>query len=188
MPLTLTDDQVQTVRAQLAQAQQDAEIRKAVEGVWNHKDPALSDEAKALFKKAYPDAQIGDYDLKSALNKRIDDFEKRQADEKKAAQEKERTDFYTTQRAEVQKRHSLTDDAMTRMEKEMDEKKVYDYEVMADSFVSSQPKPIRDTATAHFWHHDRQKEFKEIAADPEGYAYEEILKALNTDEMTRRNR
>jgi len=186
MPLTLSDDQVAYVRQQLQQGLQDAEIRKAVEGIWNHKDHG--DKAKALFKEAYPDAQIGDYDLKNALNRRMDDFEKKQADTEKAKKEAEAKEFYTTQRADVQKRYGFTDDAMGRMEKQMDERKVYDYEVMAQHFASREPKPIGDTNTGHFWHHDRAKEFKEISADPEGYAFNEIVKAIQSEDQNRRNR
>ena len=186
MPITLTDDQVAYLRQQLAQGQQDAEVRKFAEAIWN--DPNLSDEAKALAKKKFPDAQIGDYDLKSALNKRIDDFEQKQKDTERAKVEQERTDFYTKQKSDVQKRYGFTDDAMARMETQMDERKVYYYEVMAQHFASKEPKPIRDTAQSHFWHHDRQKEFKQIAGDPEGYAFDEIVKAIETDETNRRNR
>jgi len=186
MPLTLNDDQVAYVRQQLAQGQQDAEIRKAVEGIWNHKD--LSDEAKALFKKAYPDAKIGDYDLKNAINQRMDAFEKKQADAEREKKEAEAAEFYKGQRADVQKRYGFTDDAMTRMEKQMDERKVYDYEVMAGHFASKEPRPIGDTHAGHFWHHDRAKEFKEISADPEGYAFNEIVKAIQNDDLGRRNR
>jgi hypothetical protein len=186
MPLTLSDDQVAYLRQQLATGQQDAEIRKAVEGVWNHKDHG--DRAKALFKDVYPDAQIGDYDLKNALTQRMDAFEKKQEEADKAKREAEAKAHYEAQRADVQKRYGFTDDAMGRMEKQMDERKVYDYEVMAQHFASREPKPIGDTNTGHFWHHDRQKEFKEISSDPEGYAFNEIVKAIQSDENTRRNR
>ena len=148
----------------------------------------MSDEAKALAKKKFPDATIADYDLKKEIFGRLDKERDERAKAAAEAAEKERTDFYTKQKSEVQKKHGLTDDAMARMETEMNERKVYDYEVMADHFVSKQPKPIADTANSHFWRHDRQKEFKEISADPEGYAFNEIVKAIHTDEANRRNR
>ena len=104
------------------------------------------------------------------------------------AEENQKREYFSKQKSDVQKRHGLTDDAMERMEAEMDEKKVYDYEVMASHWVAKNPRPIEQTHADHFWRYDKQDTFKEIAADPEKYAYDEIVKTLREQESRDRNR
>jgi len=186
MPVTLSDDQVASLRAELEQGRRDKVIRESVEQIWN--SPKLGDRAKDLWKEQFPDSQIEGHDLKKEIFGRLD--REKEEREKAAAEaaERERLEHFQRQKSEVQARHSLTDDAMDRMEKEMNERKVYDYEVMAEHFVARQPKPIENTQRSHMWNYDQAKEFKEISADPEKYAFNELVKAINNDEARLRNR
>ena len=86
----------------------------------------------------------------------------------------------------MQKQYGFTDDAMTRMETEMNERRVYDYEAMAPYFASKEPKPMETTHHNHFWRREKQDDFKKIVADPEDYAFNEIVQAIRNDEQARR--
>jgi len=186
MPVTLTDEQVAEIKRRLDQGERDAQVARASEEIWN--DPKLSDRAKALWKEKFPQAKIADHDLKTEIFSRLDAEKKERDDEKKAAEERAATERLTSQKSDVQKRYALTDDAMERMEQEMNDKRVYDYEVMASHWVAKNPRPIEQTHSDHFWRHEKQDTFKEIAADPEKYAYDEIVKSLREQELRERNR
>jgi len=185
MPITLTDQEVAALKAEREQWQRDKQIAEFANAIWN--DPALSDEAKALAKKKFPDTPIADYDLRKELRDELKKDRDERAREKEEAEKQKASDFYAAQKADVQKRHGFTDDAMERMEAEMRDKRVYDYEVMAEHFASRQPKPIENTHSGHFWNHHKSDEFKRIVADPEDYAYQEILGAIQRDEAAARN-
>lgn len=185
MPLTLTDEQVAALKAEREQWQRDKQVRESAEAIWN--DPELSDQAKALWKKKFPEAKIDDYDLKQQIFARLD---KEKADAEKARQdalEAESVSRLQAQRAKVQKDHGFTDDAMERMEREMHERRVYDYEAMAPFFASKEPKPIESYQRNHLWNHDRNEEFKRISADPEDYAFTEIVNTLREQERRSRS-
>ena len=62
MPLTLSDEQVTQLRAQLEEGKRNKEVADFANAIWN--DPALSDEAKALAKRKFPDTPIPDHDLR----------------------------------------------------------------------------------------------------------------------------
>ena len=184
MPITLSDEQVAQLRAFQAEAQRNKEIADFTNGIWN--DPTLSDEAKALAKKKYPDLAIPDFDLKRSVDAR---FTKEREDREKIERdkaEKEASDRFAAQRKSVQKEYGFTDDAMERMEKEMNERRVYDYEAMAPYFASKEPKPTENTS-GHFWNYSKQDKFKEIAADPEDYALNELTNAIRADDQRRRS-
>ena len=185
MPLTLTDDQIAQLRAEREQWQRDKLVREAAEGLWN--DPKMSDRAKALWKEKYPDTKIDDYDLKQEVFGRLDREKKEAADAAEAARLATETDRLASQKSRVQKEYSFTDDAMDRMEKEMSERKVYDYEAMAPYFASKEPKPIESYQRGHLWNHDRGEEFKKISADPEEYAFNEIVNTLREQERRTRS-
>jgi hypothetical protein len=185
MPVTLNDQEVAQLRAEREQWLRDKQIAEFANAIWS--DPKLSDEAKALAKKKFPDTQIPDYDLRQELRSEFAKRDEAAAKEKEDAEKKKANDYYTKQRREVQQRHGFTDDAMARMEKQMDERKVYDYEVMAEHFVSREPKPIENTAGGHFWNHQKQDVFKQIVNDPEEYAFQEIVGAIGRDEANARN-
>lgn len=185
MPLTLTDEQVAALRAEREQAQRDKQVREAAEAIWN--DPELSDQAKALWKRKFPETKIDDYDLKREIFGRLD---AEKAEREKARAEAEETasvERLRTQRARVQQEHGFTDDAMERMEKEMNERRVYDYEAMAPFFAAKEPKPIEPYQSQHRWNHDRSETFKKIAADPEEYAFNEIVNSLRDQERRARS-
>lgn len=184
MPITLSDDQVADLRRQLDEGRRNKEVADFANAIWN--DPALSEEAKALAKRKFPETPIPDYDLRKEVFGRLDK-ERQERDEaaKKAKEDAER-ERYESQRSKVQRDYGFTDDAMTRMETEMNERRVYDYEAMAPYFASKEPKPIETTQSGHFWRHDKQDVFKQIAADPEDYAFNEIVKAIQTDDQQRR--
>lgn len=185
MPLTLTDDQVAALRAERAQWERDKLVREAAEGLWN--DPKLSDRAKALWKEKYPETQIQDYDLKTEIFGRLD---REKAEAEKARQEQleaESVARLQAQKAQVKQQYGFTDDAMERMEKEMNERKVYDYEAMAPFFASKQPKPIESYQNSNRWNHDRTEEFKKISADPEDYAFTEIVNTLREQDRRARS-
>ena len=186
MPVTLTDDQVAELRQKLAQGDRDALVRQSAEAIWN--DPEMSDSAKALWKKKFPETTIADYDLKREVFGRLDAEKKERDDAAREKAEAEQVERYRSQKARVQKERGFTDDAMERMEKEMNDRKVYDYEVMADSYAARNPKPIENTQRSHMWNHSRSDEFKKISEDPEGYAFDEMVAAMNRDEQNRRNR
>lgn len=184
MPLTLTDEQVAALRTEREQWARDKAVREAAEGLWN--DPKMSDRAKALWKEKYPETPIQDYDLKQEIFGRLD---REKAEAEKARQERleaESVERLRSQKDAVRKQYGFTDDAMDRMEKEMHERRVYDYEAMAPFFASKEPKPIESYQNTNRWNHDRTEEFKRISADPEEYAFGEIVNTLR--EQERRSR
>lgn len=180
MPLTLTDEQVAQLRAEREQAQRDRQLAQSVEGIWN--DPELGDRAKELFKRKYPETRIEDYDLKREIFGRLDAEKAEREKARQEALEAESMERLRSQRARVQQDHGFTDDAMERMEKEMHERRVYDYEAMAPFFASREPKPIETYQNQNRWNHDRSETFKKIAADPEEYAFGEIVQTLREQE------
>jgi hypothetical protein len=186
MPVTLTDEQVAQLRAREAQWQRDREVAEFASGIWNHKD--LSDEAKALAKKAYPDVAIPDFDIKRYVENKFKSRDDEAARREKEASEKAATERYAKQRKSVQDQYGFTDDAMERMTREMNERGVYDYEVMAPHFASKEPKPMNETTGGHHWNHHKQDAFKQIVADPEDYAFNEIARAVDADDRMRRSR
>ena len=110
---------------------------------------------------------------------------------KKAAAEKAWTDKRTQQRADVQKRRGYTDDAMQRLDDMMKEREIYDYEAGDLLFAAKNPKPSdgsTDYGSSHFWEHEKQPAFKEIAADPEKWGFNEIVRAARADQEQQRNR
>ena len=184
MPLTLDDAQVAKLRAFEAEAARNKEIAEFTNAILN--DPALSNEAKALIKKKWPDLQIPDYDMRQYIDSQL-----KARDDERVKLEKEKTDNeakerFASQRRSVQEQYQFTDDAMTRMEAEMEKRKVYDYEAMAPFFASKEPKPIENTTGGHFWNHHKQDTFKQIVSDPEDYAFNEIARAVQADDQRRR--
>jgi hypothetical protein len=183
MPTTLTDEQVAELRQRLTKANTDSEIAAAAAGLWN--DPEHGDAAKALWKKKYPDSKIDGYDTEQRVRAMLDERDKKAADERKAASDREQDDRLASQRKSTQEAYGFTDDAMTRLEQLMVDKGVGDYEVAAEYFASRNPR-VSDGQDAgfdsQFWNHERQDTFKEIATDPEGWGRREILKTLREGE------
>ena len=79
------------------------QVADFVESIWN--DPQLTDEAKALVKKKYPNLKIQDYDLEQRVEKRLNDDrqERRDTEDRKKFDEL---------RTNTQKQYGFTDKAM----------------------------------------------------------------------------
>ena len=178
MPVTLTDEQLAALQAERQQWLRDRGIAEGATAIWN--DPELSDQAKALWKKKYPDQRVPEYDAEQRVNARLDKIEQERQEREKAEREKMEDERVARQRTEVQERHKWDDATMKRLEDLMVEKRVADYEVAATYLASKEPAPSEATADydRQFWGYDRQPVFKEIAADPEDYARREISKTL----------
>ena len=173
------------LREQIEAGQRAQQIADGATQIWN--DPELSSEAKALWKRKFPEGKIPEYDVEQRLTKRIDKMEAdRQEAEKKIKDDTDR-DRETQQRQAVRDKYGFNDEAMEELEKLRRDKLVVDYEVAASYLASQRPAPS-DGADydRHFWAHDRQPQYKEIAEDPEGYARKEILGTLRG--MEQRNR
>ena len=183
MPVTLNDDQVGELRRQLEQGQvdkRDADIARAVLS-----DPELSDAAKALLKRKFPNAQMEGYDIRQEMNDRFQKDREERAAEKKAAADKALDEKITKARKDLRENRNMTDDGIERLEAFMVERGIQDHEDAADLWLVRNPRPVEETASSHFWQHDKSDGFKEIAEDPEKYAYNEIFRAVKNDERNR---
>ena len=188
MPVTLTDEQVAELRTRLGISETNARIAEAAAGLWN--DPDTSAEAKALWKRKYPDSDLGDaYNVEQRLNARLDRQEQDAQKREREAREKAIDEQIASKRRDAQERHRATDDAMKRPEEWMVEKNVRDYDVAAEHFFTRQPGTSNGDDSAfdsQFWHHDRSDLFKEISADPEEWGRKEILKTIREGEQRNR--
>jgi hypothetical protein len=160
------------------------QIADLVEPIYN--DPQLSKEAKRLLKRKYPQLQIPDYDIEEKFNERFDAERKAREDAEAATQQKRQDEEFQASRKKVQADYGFTDEAMGELEDMMRARNIGDYEAAAVYKASRDPKPIEPTYDSHFWRHEKQDGFKDIAADPEGWARREILGAINRDENVRR--
>lgn len=188
MPVTLTDEQVAQLRSRLEAGDRAIPIAQSATEIWNHQQ--WGDEAKALWKKAFPEVKIDGFDAEQRINARLDKERQEREEREKKARERAEEDEWKTKRQAAKEKYSLTDDAMDRLEKLMTERRVADYDIAATYLVSQEPSPSEGTAEydRHFWHHDRTPEYKQIASDPEGYAREEIMRAIKTDAQRAGNR
>ena len=161
-----------------------AQIADLVEPIYN--DPQLSREAKALIKKKYPNLQIPDYDIRNEIDRRFEEEKKAREDQEAALKQKRLNDEIVSTRKRVQQDYGFTDDAMKRLEDLMIDRNIGDYEAGAMLLASKEPKASEPTHDTYRWNHDRQEGFKEIAADPEGWARNQILTAVRADEQRQR--
>lgn len=183
MPVTLTDEQAVALRNEYEGLRRKGQVADRATKIWN--DPKFSDRAKALWKEAFPEDAISDYDLKAEVFGRLDKEKKDRDDAERSAREKAADDRVRSQRADTQKSYGFTDDAMKRLEDLMVEKNIGDYEAAATYFASKEPKPVEEAGHGHFWNHDKADQFKEVAKDPEGWGYDEIHKAVVADARAR---
>jgi hypothetical protein len=182
MPVTLTDEQVAELRGRLGAAETNRQIAEASAGLWN--DPVFGDEAKALWKKKYPDTAIPDHDLRTELRGELAKDREQREKERKEAADRAEDERIASKRKEAQDSFGLTDDAMKRLEDFMVERNIGDYEIAAEAFVSRNPR-VSDGSQehdSHFWQHERQDLFAEISKDPEEWGRKEILKTLREQE------
>jgi hypothetical protein len=156
-----------------------------VNGIWN--DPALSNEAKALFKRKYPTVALPDYDLQQQVDERFAKEKKERDDAAKKKQDAEQDEDWRSKRKATQEKFGFTDDGMKDLEKFMSERGVGDYEVAAEYHASRNPSPSREHGGHGMpWGFQRNDQFKEIAKDPEEWARKEILQAARTEQERER--
>lgn len=175
MPRQLTDEEFNFLQGR-------RQVADFVESIYN--DPQLNREAKALIKKKYPSLQIPDYDIETKMEARFDK-DKREREEAAARRRRaEQDELFKKQRAETQKKHNFTDDAMTRLEALMVERNIGDYEAGAMLLASKEPKPMANGGDfdSSRWHHEKQDNFAEIAKDPEAWGRDQIMRAIHTDQ------
>jgi hypothetical protein len=157
-----------------------AQVADFSESIFN--DPQLGKHAKALIKAKYPHVQIPDYDIEQRFNARLDQDRKERDDAERARKDAEGEAAWKQNRTRVQKEYGFTDDGMKDLESFMIEKQVGDYDVAATYKAAKNPKPSETHYANGLWEHQKQDQFKEISADPEGWARKEILSALRRDE------
>ena len=151
-----------------------------------YQDPTLNKEAKALIKKKYPNLQIADYDLENKFEARLDAEKKAREDAEAATKQAADDASWRKKRSEVQEQYGFTDEGMKELEDFMVKENVGSYEVAATYKATKDPKTSEATYHDHRWNHTKQDGFKEIAQDPEGWAENEILKAIRADEQRNR--
>lgn len=179
MPREISDEEYQFL-------QNKRQIADFVETIYQN--PKFANEAKALIKKAYPNINIPDYDIKNEVFTRLDAEAQARKDAEEATRVAAEDADWRKTRAETQKTYGFTDEAMTRLEKLMVEKKIGDYEVAATYMASREPKTTDATYDPGFWHHERQDGFKEIVKDPEAWARNELIQAMHRDEQRAKQR
>jgi len=178
MPRNITDEEYNFLQGR-------RQVADFVESIYN--DPVLAKEAKALIKKKYPNLQIPDYDIEAKLEERLDAAEKKRKDEDDAKKRSEEDGRFAKLRSDTQKSYGFTDEAMNRLEQLMIERNIGDYEAAAMLMASKEPQtsdPTFDDTSR--WNHEKQDNFKEVSADPEGWARKEILRAFQTQARQQR--
>lgn len=160
------------------------QVADFVESIYN--DPTLSKEAKKLIKKKYPNLQIPDYDIEEKVEQRFADEHKARSDQEAATRQAQLDEQIKTSRSTVQKEYGFTDEAMKQLEDLMVQRNIGDYEAGAMLMASKQPKQSEPTFDTFRWNHEKQQGFKEIAADPEGWARQQILDAVTADDRRSR--
>ena len=174
MPRQIDDNEYQRLTSKGA-------VADFIQSIWD--DPATGKDARRLVKRKYPNLQIPDLDIEDGVRRELDARDKKKADEDKAVKEKTDKERWASEKAAAQKKYGITDETMTEVEKFMVEKGVADYETAVGYHVARNPKPSDPTAPFNdgHWNHGRSEEFKTIAADPEGFARREIMKAIEAD-------
>lgn len=161
--------------------QQRRQIADFVEPIYQH--PKWGREAKRLIKQVYPQVNIPDYDITEQVDQRFEAEKKERQEAETARKHQEEDDAWRKERARVKDEYKFTDEGLQRLEKFMIDNKVGSYEVAASYMAAKEPKPIEATYDQHFWNHDKQEDFQKIAADPEKYAFNEIVQAIHRDEL-----
>ena len=157
-----------------------AQIGELVEPIYNN--PRLSNQAKALLKEQYPNLEIKDYDLEQTFNKKFDEIKKERDQERANALKEQQTRLANEKRAKVQSDYGFTEDGMKDLEKFMEEKEVWDYEVAATYHAAKNPKTSEAAYSDGMWNHQKQAGFAEMSQDPEGYARNQFIAAARRDE------
>jgi hypothetical protein len=101
-------------------------------------DPETRTEFLRMLKKKNPSMAIPEIDASDAVNKRVDDLKKENQELRDKFQENELRQSITLKRGDAMKKHHLSDDQMTEVEKLMLEKHLPDYDTAAEFFSMSQ--------------------------------------------------
>lgn len=178
MPITLTDEQAQKVRDRLALGDRAIPIAEGATRLWNHKE--LGNDAKALWKKAFPEDEIQGFDTEQRVVAELAKLRQELAEEKKKNEEKAQDDDLASRRKALKDKRGYSDEDVEKLEKTMVERGISHHEDAADLMAARSPAPSEGDASydRHFWRHDQAPQYKEIASDPEGYGRREILKTL----------
>jgi hypothetical protein len=175
MPRQITDEEWNYLQGR-------KQVADFVESIYN--DPSLSNDAKALIKRKYPNLNIPDYDIETRVNARFDQEKQERETREREAREADEDRQAKAARAKTQKDFGFTDDAMTRLEQMMVDRNIGDYEAAATLMASREPKPSSSEGgdfDSTRWNHDRQEGFADIAKDPEGWGRTQIMNAIRTD-------
>ena len=178
MPRTIPDEEYTFLQGR-------RQIADFVESIYQ--DPQLNKEAKALIKKKYPNLEIPGYDTETKVEEMLAKERKERDDreaEQRAATDKQRFD---SARKETQDKYGFTNEAMEELEQFMVDNNVGSYEIAAGYKAAKSPKPSDVTFNDGRWNHSQAPGFKEIAADPEGWGRNELLKTLNVMQERERN-
>lgn len=182
MPM-IPDEDWGKIQREIERLQGRAQVADFVEPILNN--PMLSDRAKALIKEQYPNVQITDYELKQHFQKQIDDLKKEREDKEKAKAEEEERAGWEASKQKVKKEYGLTDDGVKELEDFMVKKKIGDYESAAEYYATKNPKQSDAHHSDGLWHIPKDGS-EELAKDPEGYARNEFLKAIYSDQERER--
>lgn len=179
MPRTLTDEQWNQLQVRMQQLQAKEQIADFVQPLWDN--PKLNAQAKRLLKEQYPQLQIPDLDIKDWVAEQFAERDRAASEAQSTAQQQAQQKVWDDQKAATQKRYGLTDEGMKDLENFMYDKKVGDYEVAAAYRVAKDPRPSSGGFDATHWHHEKQPGWEEMAKDPEGYAQNEFMNAIQRD-------
>lgn len=182
MPITLTDDQATALRTEYEGLKRRAAIGDRATKIWNSQK--TGDRAKALWKEEFPEDPIEGYDLEQRVNARFEQERQAREAEKEAQRQAELDNRITAGRQRARER-GLTDDAVERMEKMMVDRSIQHYDDAIDLMAAREPRPAEETGSGHYWNHDQQQGFQEVAKDPEGWGFKEIHRAVVADAQAR---
>lgn len=178
MPRELTDQEWAQVQAEL-------QVARTARQLWNH--PQLGAEAKALLKRAHPDVEIPDHDIRQEIKAEFAKRDQQQQAEREAERHTKEDEYWRGQREKVKKEYGFTDDGIKDLEKFMLEKNVGDYEVAATYHAAKNPKASEPSGYKDpYWNHGKSDAFREIAKDPEEWGRSELIKALHNDQQRNR--
>lgn len=177
MPRTISDEEYNYLQRMRFSGE-------AAEDLWN--DPALSNEAKALFKKKHPQTPIHDYDLRQELLGEINRDRSEREERERAKREKERDAEVKRLRDECQKKYGATDESMKELEDFMRKEYIGNYDVAAAYKFAKNAEMSEPTYNDNLWNHQKKSDFAEIAKDPEGWARTELINAYRKDQNRER--
>ena len=179
MPRQINDDEYAYLQAR-------RQVADFVESIYN--DPQLNKDAKRLIKRKYPNLQIPDYDLEEKLDARLDQDRNERQQVEEARRQQEEDDKYKKLRKRTQEEYGATEESMAELEQMMVDRNIGDYEAAAALKWAKNPPTSDSNYDNHYWNHEKQDGFQDIAKDPEGWARGEIMKSIRADQDRERGR